>query len=211
MNAMATDPERHLANGGRMARDRRFWFDAGRRLVAGGAVAALIAFACLAGVPGSAVAASWLDRGTASVLADDVGFDHYCDADCGVDLARCYRVDATRVDCVIIFQPGGDDPHQYLVIATKVIGSLLYFGDYWVKGHPRVVTRARMIRRSPQGFRLRPISHIYAKSWWTDSGYKLYYPNRLLARDAGYGRPRLRSVIRSQCRLQPRLHCSWRR
>jgi hypothetical protein len=140
------------------------------------------------------------------VLADDIGFDYFCDADCSVSLRRCYRVDALRVDCVMTLELPED--YQHFVIATAVVGRLLHFGDYSIRGHPRV-TRS-LIQRWPAGFRTRPIARYYARSWWTQSGYKVLRPNRLAARSVGYGRPRLKNTLRSQCRLQPSLHCSLR-
>jgi hypothetical protein len=98
----------------------------------GGAIAAIVMIVVVVTGP-VAVAAVSMDPGTASVLADDVGFDHYCSADCAVDLTRCYRLETRRVDCVTIFETGDD--HQYFVIATKLAGNSLYFGDYRVKGH----------------------------------------------------------------------------
>ncbi|WP_028063908.1 hypothetical protein [Solirubrobacter soli] len=156
---------------------------------------------------GAATAAVRLDSGTASVLADDIGFDHFCDADCDVSLHRCYRVDSLRVDCIMSLDTGGDD-WRYFVIATALVGDVLQFGDYSISGHPRI-TRS-LIRRWPPGFHTRRIAEWYAHSPWTKSGFKIFYPNRLLRKHVGYGRPHLRSVIRAQCHLQPRLHCSWR-
>jgi hypothetical protein len=151
-------------------------------------------------------AAGPLDAGTASVLSDDIGFYHFCDADCDVSLERCYRVDSLRIDCIVALSTGDGDPYYY-VIATALVGNVLQFGEYSIPGHPRI-TRS-LIRRWPRGFNTRPIAHWYAHSTW--GGYRVFYPNRLARRHVGYGAPRLASVIRAQCRLQSGLHCSWRR
>jgi hypothetical protein len=101
-------------------------------------VTVLVASALAGSSDASADAATGsLDRGTASVLADDIGFDSFCDADCDVSLHRCYRVDSLRVDCIMSLDTGDDD-WSYFVIATALVDGVLQFGDYPISGHPRV-------------------------------------------------------------------------
>jgi hypothetical protein len=121
-----------------------------------------------------------LDLGTASVLAIDLGWV-YADGD-AADLHRCVRMTVARVDCEIYFKSEFRDyPPITFAIARRgkrFVGAWYHYPDV------------------PKDDKLVALGRLYAKA-----GAK-WDPTDYLRDDVGYGRPKLKGLLRKQCALQ---------
>ncbi|HYH68574.1 MAG TPA: hypothetical protein VD866_28030 [Urbifossiella sp.] len=141
-----------------------------------------------------------LDKGTASVLAENMGV--YWGEDAVPKLRRCIRVGALRADCVVEYFFEFDEFSTVEVRVVELVGRLLFYADYDVEPRTRY-TKANSIRVSPPGFKIRPIAHSYR-----GYGRGSYQPRFLMTENVGWGRPELPQVILAQCAFQPRLPCA---
>ena len=123
-----------------------------------------------------------LDLGTASVLAEDLAWA-YTDGD-AAEVQRCVQMTVARVDCDILYSSeAGEADDSVHTVAMARRGERLVGAFYQID--------------VPQDNALVGLGRLHAKvgSEWDPAG--------LISDDVGYGRPKLKGLLRKQCALQP--------
>jgi hypothetical protein len=166
-------------------------------------IAVSVAVSSLAQANGGPSPPTRLDKGTASVLADDIAFSSVGES-FDPFIQRCIRVGALRVDCVFEFAFNGQRLAR--VVAVLVVGERVLTGlyDIELRGY---YSNANSIQKSPAdpAFRRELIQEWYDDP--TGEAGEVYDPEFLVTYNVGWGRPQLPGLIRRQCALQPRLFC----